>query len=185
MADTPQTCDGKPQHQPAPCVSGSVSAGSEAVTTRPESRSQLVPVSRFTRLASAGVCLLIVCVFGIAARLTPNPQGFGTHQQLGLPPCAFRQVLGLSCPACGLTTSFAWLTRFDLPQAFRVNPLGLPLALVLILVAIGAALVSLTGQQLADSRPRRWLIFVLTAFLAGLLAIWLVWAGRILLLFFA
>jgi len=69
-------------------------------------------------------CLLVL----ITARLlTPSPEGLGTHVALGIPPCGFLLWSGLPCPACGLTTSFAYLARAQLAPALAANPLGVPL----------------------------------------------------------
>lgn len=55
-----------------------------------------------------------------AARwLTPDIRGLGTHEQLGLPPCGFYLWWGLPCPSCGMTTSWAWLVRFEFAEAFQ------------------------------------------------------------------
>ncbi len=51
--------------------------------------------------------------------------GYGTHQQLGLPPCAFFKLTGIPCPSCGLTTSFAHAARLHFYQAFVTQPFGL------------------------------------------------------------
>ncbi len=66
-------------------------------------------------------------VLGAARVLIPSPDGVGTHEQLGLPPCGFLLLTGLPCPACGLTTAFARLAHFDLLGSLGANPMGLPL----------------------------------------------------------
>ena len=69
------------------------------------------------RLARAGRLLLVVwsvillAGFALAARLEPDPRGFGTHQRLGLPPCTFQSMFNIPCPSCGMTTSFANVVR--------------------------------------------------------------------------
>jgi hypothetical protein len=68
--------------------------------------------------------VLWVVTTGIALWLRPSPDGHGTHQQLGLPPCPSVVLFGRLCPGCGLTTSFAAAARFDLPFAIRANPFG-------------------------------------------------------------
>jgi hypothetical protein len=60
----------------------------------------------------------------VARWLRPDPRGFGTHTQLGLPPCGFFALTGVPCPACGLTTSFAHLMHGELALALHANPLG-------------------------------------------------------------
>lgn len=74
--------------------------------------------------------LLLCCGFLLARWLEPNPQGFGTHQQLGLPPCTFLTLTGLPCPSCGMTTCFAHFTRGHWRQAVAASPPGVLLATV-------------------------------------------------------
>lgn len=70
----------------------------------------------------------LLSLFVIASCLTPDRQGYGTHQQLGLPPCSIRTLFEIPCPTCGMTTSFAHFVRGDLVGACRVNPAGLLVA---------------------------------------------------------
>lgn len=75
-----------------------------------------------------------LCAIGVARALSPDPRGFGTHIQLGLPPCAFQAWTGLPCPACGLTTCFAHMARGQLTAAAEANTFGVLLfAIVLAL----------------------------------------------------
>lgn len=60
----------------------------------------------------------------LAAFLSPSPDGWGTHQALGLPPCLFHYLTGWLCPSCGLTTSFTHLIHGHVEAAFRTHPLG-------------------------------------------------------------
>lgn len=78
-------------------------------------------------LAFAGCVLL--GLLATAAWLTPSPQGIGTHQQLGLPPCTVVAWFGFPCPSCGMTTSWAHLLRGHVQDAFRANAGGALLAL--------------------------------------------------------
>jgi Protein of unknown function (DUF2752) len=71
----------------------------------------------------------LIAGFCLAATLQPDPRGYGTHRQLGLPPCTVRLLLGIPCPSCGMTTSFAHLMRGQVADALRANPAGLLLAL--------------------------------------------------------
>jgi hypothetical protein len=75
--------------------------------------------------ASLGVLLL-------AALLSPDPRGVGTHERLGLPPCRYLMAEGRPCPSCGLTTAFANLVRLRLRAAWAANPAGLPLFLAVL-----------------------------------------------------
>ncbi len=64
-------------------------------------------------------------VIGVARWLKPSPSGYGTHTQLGLPPCWFLKVTHYPCPSCGLTTSFAWAAHLEFWKAFLASPFGL------------------------------------------------------------
>jgi hypothetical protein len=72
----------------------------------------------------------LIAGFCLAASLQPDPRGYGTHRQLGLPPCTVRLLFGIPCPSCGMTTSFAYLMRGQLGDAVRANPAGPFLALM-------------------------------------------------------
>lgn len=121
-------------------------------------------------LIAAGVAVL----FTVAGRLTPDERGFGTHEQLGLPPCSFRTLTGLGCPHCGLTTSFAWFVRGRWDASLRANPAGPPLAVVSALAGLGAVLVTVTGRRAGPEDPLRWMIPGALVFLAATIVIWLV-----------
>jgi hypothetical protein len=100
------------------------------------------PDVAFTRndsLGYAGIVTLSAITLGIARALTPSPSGFGTHQQLGLPPCAFLHWTGYPCPSCGLTTCFAYAAHGQFAAAFIAQPFGL-LAFVLTIALIPCAL---------------------------------------------
>jgi hypothetical protein len=83
--------------------------------------------ARVALLALAGG---LIVVLATAGRLTPDPRGYGTHEQLGRPPCAILKLTGRPCPTCGMTTSFAWFVRGDLARSWRANPAGLFAAIV-------------------------------------------------------
>jgi hypothetical protein len=75
-------------------------------------------------MAAAAVALGLLTPLVVARCLTPDPQGLGTHQQLGLPPCTFRTLFGRPCPACGMTTAWANVLRGRLWPALRANVTG-------------------------------------------------------------
>src|SRR4051794_39130403 len=70
-------------------------------------------------LISVASALLVV-----AHSLHPSARGFGTHEQLGLPPCVFLQLTGIPCPSCGLTTSFAHAAHWHWLASFTTQPFG-------------------------------------------------------------
>jgi hypothetical protein len=76
----------------------------------------------------AAACLAGLLI--VARELEPDPRGFGTHTQLGLPRCAFLNGTGRLCPTCGMTTSFAWFTRGRIDRSWQANPAGCLYALL-------------------------------------------------------
>jgi hypothetical protein len=76
--------------------------------------------------------LALGCVLAlvVAAALDPDARGYGTHAQLGLPPCGFLAFTGSPCPGCGLTTAFAHAVRGNWLRAADANVLGVILFVV-------------------------------------------------------
>ncbi|MCP4638829.1 MAG: DUF2752 domain-containing protein [bacterium] len=91
--------------------------------------------SERTLLAAAAGGL--VCVFVLAAWLSPDPRGLGTHEQLGLAPCMTQWLFDVPCPFCGMTTAFAEMAHGRPIRSFATQPAG---ALIAILCALGAVL---------------------------------------------
>ncbi len=96
------------------------------------------------------VSMLMMVIPAVALRLEPEPKGFGTHQQLGLPECLFRQMFGLPCPHCGMTTSFSHLVRGQVGSAMRANPMGILLAALLGCLCTVMLWSGLTGRRAAN-----------------------------------
>ncbi|MFO0951790.1 MAG: DUF2752 domain-containing protein [Isosphaeraceae bacterium] len=117
-----------------------------------------------------GLCL----VFAVALWLDPDPNGFGTHTQLGLPPCHFMWVTGTKCPSCGMTTAFAWFVRGRLDRSWQANPAGVFIAsgcLVLIpWLLAGAA----RGRPLGTRTLEAPLVGLVVAAVALSLLTWLI-----------
>jgi hypothetical protein len=118
-----------------------------------------VYVGRYARqptggLTSGGRALaLVLCGISLsllvmAAGLSPAAGGFGTHRQLGLQECGFLVRTGLPCPACGMTTSFAWFARGNLLASFYVQPMGCVLALICSMCVWAGGYVAITGKPL-------------------------------------
>ncbi len=123
-----------------------------------------------------GMLLLgISLVFLTAGLLTPETSGSGTLRQLGLPGCLVRQLTGLRCPTCGMTTGFAFFVRGQWLFALQANPAGF-------LLAAGMGLswpvlaCSVMGRAVAVTRLLlRWLpvLLLLWSVFTGLQ--WFVW----------
>lgn len=109
--------------------------------TSPADRASLGAVRRLlarpwvARTLSLGVAGVVAVPLVLAARLTPDDAGHGTHTQLGLAPCTVLQATGWPCPMCGATTSWALMADLRVPAAFLAQPFGA----VLFLVAVAAA----------------------------------------------
>jgi hypothetical protein len=74
---------------------------------------------------AVGLLATACSILAVALWLKPAACGYGTHTQLGLPPCNFLRLTHLPCPSCGLTTCFAYAVRLQFWKAFLANPFGL------------------------------------------------------------
>ncbi|MFO0906638.1 MAG: DUF2752 domain-containing protein [Pirellulales bacterium] len=101
-----------------------------------------------TRIALGTVGVVLVGLWTVALWLSPDPQGYGTHRQLGLPPCSIVQWTGQRCPACGMTTSWSLLIRGRIWSATEANAGGMLLGL--------AALAAAPWTLLSAWRGRWW-----------------------------
>ncbi|WP_404310687.1 DUF2752 domain-containing protein [Neorhodopirellula lusitana] len=97
------------------------------------------------RFLSIGVAISLAIPLIVARSLAPSPDGLGTHQQLGLPPCSMRVLFGMRCPACGMTTSWSHLTRGDLLASIQANAGGAALGILALVVVVVATKAAWTG----------------------------------------
>lgn len=95
-------------------------------TTRNEASPR--PISQ--RLLWLAIGAGSLAVLAVALAIEPDARGYGTHTQLGLPPCGFLFLTGSPCPGCGLTTAFAHGVRGQWSMAASANPFGLALFFV-------------------------------------------------------
>lgn len=86
------------------------------------------PLSPLGRGVLIGLAVFLVAGFGLSRYLKPDPNGYGTHQQLGLPECTIRALFNGPCPGCGMTTSFAHFVRGEFRASAQANPAGLWMA---------------------------------------------------------
>jgi hypothetical protein len=123
------------------------------------------------RVVAFVVLTACVVVLAVAARLTPDPAGFGTHQQLGSAPCLMPVLTGYPCPTCGMTTAFAYAVRGRLGSAFHAQPTGLLIALGVALAGVASAGILAGGKTWRVNwyrvPPVRLAIIVLVVVLAG------------------
>jgi uncharacterized membrane protein len=85
-------------------------------------RSEFTIQDRIWYLVIAGLSSALLL---IARLLSPSANGFDTHRQLGLPPCAFLHFTGIPCPGCGLTTSVAHAARLHFYESITTQPFGM------------------------------------------------------------
>jgi hypothetical protein len=100
---------------------------------------------RLLSLAIASGCVIILIV---AARLTPNHLGYGSHWQLRMPECQFMQRTGIPCPSCGMTTSFTWFVRGNLAASLYVQPMGTVLAALCCCGFWAGSYIAITGRPI-------------------------------------
>ena len=104
------------------------------------------------RLGLFGLGLLLLVLLIVAAWLKPNPAGLGTHTQLGLPGCTMYTLLGIRCPGCGMTTSWAYALKGDLPSAIHANVGGVLLCFLAVAMFPSLMWISIRGRPLTS----RW-----------------------------
>lgn len=126
------------------------------------------------RLPWLGVVAASVAVLAVAAEIEPDLRGYGSHTQLGLPPCGFLLLTGAPCPGCGLTTAFAHGIRGQWAMAASANPLGLALFLIVCACIPLGVTAALRGWSLGEVVDRfglnRWALTVA----ACAVAVWVV-----------
>jgi hypothetical protein len=136
------------------------------------------PMRQSSRCGLMIFAVALAGVLGIARWLTPDDRGFGTHEQLGLPPCAFRALVGIPCPSCGMTTSFAYAVRGRLLSAAWTNPGGCLLAIGATGMIPWCLASAAVGRTIGVRSPERAAIIVVLIVLGISL---LGWAARLIL----
>ena len=121
--------------------------------TRPDITEEMAARRRLARgdarvIRWCAVLVLLGCggVLGVAAWLTPDPRGYGTHEQFGAGTCGLLLATGYPCPTCGMTTAFAHTVRGRWWQAFTAQPAGFILALGAAAAGLTAGWVLVTGR---------------------------------------
>jgi len=92
--------------------------------------------------------LLPAVLFAIWLWTSPAASGIGTHEQLGLAPCRFRELFGFRCPGCGVTTSVSHFVHGAPLQALRTQPLGFVMGVLALSLPLLATWRSLRGADL-------------------------------------
>jgi len=111
-----------------------------------------VPIGQ--RLAAAAVALGSLGLLTVAMLLRPSPAGHGTHTALGMPPCSWADRLNAPCPACGMTTSFAYAANGDPLGSLRAQPFATLLALGTAAAFWAGLYIAATGSTLGGEFGR-------------------------------
>jgi hypothetical protein len=111
---------------------------------------RLSPLARAVLLLSG---LILATALGVARGLEPSSRGYGTHRQMGLPPCTFVALFDMRCPSCGMTTAWANMVRGNLMAALSANTGGALLA-VLAVVASPWMIISAVRGRTVGRIPR-------------------------------
>lgn len=128
---------------------------------------EFTSVSGWARWSHALLVLGVLIMLGVGWYLTPNPEGHGTHQQLGLPPCTIYFLTGRPCPSCGLTTSVSAIVHGQFGLAWRANPVGYLVAAAAVGVGLNSLLALVSGRTLRIDIHR------LNRIIVVLLSLWL------------
>lgn len=139
-------------------------------------RSSSIPLHPRLRWFAAITGIATLALLITATQLTPDPNGMGTHQQLGLPPCSSVALFDVPCPACGMTTSWSLVVRARVVEAIEANAGGVILALIAMAYLPLSCYFFLSGR----SSRRGWFSWAMAGGIAmGLLTATIQWALRL------
>lgn len=130
------------------------------------------PLRPSVRVRLAALAFLLLTLLATASALEPNPQGYGTHTQLGLGECFILRQWGVRCPTCGMTTAWSRLLNGNLRGAVGASAGGFLLAIAS-LSAIPWLLATAAIGRWCYLRPPPGLVFPL--FAVWLLVVLLDW----------
>ena len=102
---------------------------------------------------------LLTVIFLVSTGVPPAAlEGFGSI-------CLFRNILGIPCPGCGMTHAFLSIGHGDIPGAFSMNPLGVVVYGICVLMWL-QLLVRLAGRRVVKislGRVERTLLLAVCA----------------------
>lgn len=134
------------------------------------------------RKEDAAILLASVVVLAVAMFLRPDPGGTAVSPQLW-PTCNFKRLTGLPCGTCGMTRAFVWAVRGELERAWRAQPFGLMLFVLMLVVMTDSAVGLICGQSLRQrltSQQWRWTLRTLgiafvVAWAYAVAGVWAAW----------
>lgn len=112
------------------------------------------------------IILLGVPLFFIAAYIYPFVSGDR------MPLCAFHFVTDLSCPGCGVTRALAAFIHGDFQSSINYNPMGIVIALLLVVFWLQSAYLAVVGKSLGLKLGPASTKIIALAFIVGLFVQW-------------
>ena len=132
------------------------------------------PLSLPGRAGLLAASFVLVAGFTMACWLDPDPRGYGTHQQVGLPECTVQLLWNRPCPGCGMTTCFAHLVRGQWSAAARANPAGLFLGAVCFGLVPWLWLSAWQGKTVGVDAPVEALLALMVSVVVVALTVWII-----------
>jgi hypothetical protein len=126
------------------------------------------------RLGLGVTAFLLTGLLSVAAWLEPATSGMGTHQKLGLPPCTMNYVLGIRCPGCGMTTSWAHTMNGDVATALQCNTGGVLLCLLAMALVPILAILAYRGRPTRGYWLSRTVLVIVTVIVTISILEWLI-----------
>ncbi len=74
--------------------------------------------------------LIAIAIIFLISLLVPS------FEQTRFTICLFKNLTGVPCPGCGMTRAFLFLGHGQIPKAGTLNPLALPVAILLLLQGV-------------------------------------------------
>ena len=137
------------------------------MTSPPKKLESKAPESDFDRVSALGILFGIPLLFLIAFVYPLFP-----HEFTSLRFCAFWHFFHVDCPGCGLIRAFMALTQGDLRASINAHPLGMVIALFLVLLFLRTAVSVWKGKKLPPLFSDRLRLFLVWCFLLSLLGLW-------------
>lgn len=88
----------------------------------------------------------------LSAALVFLAPGLLARARAALPPCPVKALAGAPCPACGSGRALVALSRLDVAQALRLNPLFSAAALAFLAGGLAALALALAGRGVPEPR---------------------------------
>ena len=99
-----------------------------------------------SRLIVFIIAILFWAVLVVAWNVNPAPDGYGSHQQIGIPKCQWIKESNTPCPTCGMTTAYSLTVRGRLISAIITQPAGTILAITHIFLTGLFSIIAVRGK---------------------------------------